>query len=273
MKKYISLALLFILSLTGFSQEEIRVTRDVVYGHKAGMALTYDVFQSVDKANGAGIIHLVSGGWSSRYTIPDSMMVKYKSLLDEGDTVFSLRHGSTPQFSILEMVEDAISGAWHIYDNCSGFNVDSTRLGIYGGSSGGQLALMAGLTGEKHPVNAIVAFFAPAELRNVPDMLKVMIPALNLDTAQAATVSPILFATPDDPPTLLIHGTSDFMVAPWQSENMYKALQENHVVSKLILYDGMTHGNSFGAKGDFYEKANAEMIGWFNEHLRNKKQP
>ena len=273
MKKYLFIASLCFLSVAAISQEGVKITKDVVYGHKAGMALTYDVFQPVGNPNGAGIIHLLSGGWSSRYTIPDSMMVKYKSLIDEGYTIFSLRHGSSPQFTIPEMVEDVMSGTWHIHDNCNEFGIDSVRLGIYGGSSGGQLALMAGLSGNRHPVSAIVAFFAPAELRNIPDMIKAMIPALDFDTAQAAAISPILFASPDDPPTLLIHGTSDFVVAPWQSQNMYKALQDNQVVSKLIMYEGMMHGNSFGAKGDYYETANAEMIAWFNEYLQNKKQP
>lgn len=273
MKKYYSFIILFLLSIPGFTQESVKVTQDVVYGHKAGMALTYDVFQPDSGLNGAGIIHLVSGAWSSRYTIPDSMMIKYQSYLDEGYTIFSLRHSSSPQFTVPQIVEDVISGAWHVHDNCAAFGVDSSRLGIFGGSSGGQLALMAGLSGDRHPVNAIVAFFAPADLRNIPDMIKLMIPALNFDTAQASAISPVLLASPDDPPTLLIHGTADLLVGPWQSENMYKALQENQVESKLILYEGMPHGNSFGAKGEFYDKANAELIGWFDEHLRNNKQP
>jgi acetyl esterase/lipase len=243
----------------------------VVYGHKAGMALTYDVFIPVDSANGAGIIHVVSGGWNSRYFPPDTVAVNYQPFLDLGYTVFSLRHGSNPQFSIPEAVSDVMSGTWHIHDHCGRFQVDSSRLGIFGGSSGGQLSLMAGLSGEKHPVSAIVAFFAPADLRNIPDFIKAMIPALAFDSTQAETVSPVLFASPDDPPTLLIHGTSDFVVAPWQSENMYAALQENNVVSKLVVYEGMMHGNSYGGKGKFYEMGNREMLDWFATHLLNAR--
>lgn len=273
MKKYLFIVTLYLLAVPGFSQETARITKDVVYGHKAGMALTYDVFQPSSGSNGAGIIHLVSGAWSSKYTEPDSMKVKYKSYLDEGYTIFSVRHSSSPYFTVPEIVEDVIEAAWHVHDHSAEFGVDSARLGIYGGSSGGQLSLMAGLSGERHPVSAIVAFFAPADLRNLPEMIRIMIPALDFDTAQAAAISPVLFASPDDPPTLLIHGTADFLVGPWQSENMYKALQDNRVVSELILYEGMPHGNSFGAKGDYFDKANTEMINWFDEYLRNKKQP
>ena len=40
----------------------ITITPDVVYGHKMGMALTFDVLRPVN-ANGAGVMYMVSGGW------------------------------------------------------------------------------------------------------------------------------------------------------------------------------------------------------------------
>ena len=242
----------------------------MVYGHKAGMALTYDVFRPLDSANGAGIIHVVSGGWNSRYNPPDSVVANYEPLLDAGFTVFALRHGSSPQFKIPETVDDILLGAWSIRDNAAMFGVDSTRLGIFGGSSGGQLALMAGLSGARHPVSAIVAFYAPADLRHIPDFLKAMMPALDFDTTLAAAVSPVLFASPDDPPTLLIHGDKDYVVQLWQSEKMYDALQANNVESRLIVYEGMMHGNSYGPIGRYKEDAAREMTGWFQDHLLNK---
>lgn len=258
------------------AQDNYKVYPDVVYGHKAGMALTYDVFRPIDSANGAGIIHVVSGGWNSRYNPPDSVVTNYQPFLDAGFTVFALRHGSSPQFNIPETVDDIILGSWNIHDNAGRFGVDSARLGIFGGSSGGQLALMAGLSGTRHPVSAIVAFFAPADLRGIPDFLKAMMPALDFDSTLAAGVSPVLFASPDDPPTLLIHGDKDYVVPSWQSEKMYAALQASNVDSKLIVYKGMMHGNLYGAKGKYHEEATREMIGWFQDHLlkkNNKETP
>jgi acetyl esterase/lipase len=265
-------AIFFLFASISNAQQNYRVIPDVVYGHKAGLALTYDVFQPVDSANGAGIIHIVSGSWNSRYNPPDSVVINYQPFLDAGFTVFALRHGSNPQFTLPEAVDDVILGSWNIHLQSSKFGVDSAKLGIFGGSSGGQLALMAGLSGDRHPVSAIVAFFAPSDLRGIPDFLKVMIPALDFDSTLAAGVSPVLFASPDDPPTLLIHGDKDFVVQPWQSERMYEALQKNQVVSKLIIYEGMMHGNSYGAKGKYYNEATGEMIGWFLHYLAGIKK-
>jgi len=252
------------------AQTNYKIYPDVVYGHQAGMALTYDVILPLDSANGAGIIHVISGGWNSRYNPPDSVVENYKLLLDAGFTIFTLRHGSSPNFTIPEMVEDIELGTWNIHDHATQFGVDSTRLGIFGGSSGGQLALMAGLSGDRHPVGAIVALFAPSDLRGIPDFLKAMMPALDLDSTLAASVSPILFASPDDPPVLLIHGDRDYVVPLWQSEKMYDALQANKVESKLIVYKGMMHGNSYGPAGKYKADATVEMISWFQDHLLNK---
>ena len=50
-------------------------------------------------------------------------------------------------------------------------------------------------------------------------------PALNFEKEKAADISPILFVTPDDPPTLLIHGDQDRTVPIEHSERMIKALK------------------------------------------------
>ena len=43
---------------------DVSVTPDVVYGHKYGMALTFDALRPADP-NGAGILRMESGGWRS----------------------------------------------------------------------------------------------------------------------------------------------------------------------------------------------------------------
>ena len=53
-----------------FAEENTR-TRDVVYGHKFGMALTLDVLKPA-KPNGAGVIFMVSGGFNSDIAAVDA---------------------------------------------------------------------------------------------------------------------------------------------------------------------------------------------------------
>ena len=86
----------FVLTTVAFSQtntmETVKRTSDVIYGRKAGMALTLDVFEPAHK-NGAGIIFLVSGGWASSHD--DLSMVHvtpevYSIYLARGYTVFAV---------------------------------------------------------------------------------------------------------------------------------------------------------------------------------------
>ena len=42
------------------------ITTDVVYGHKAGMALTFDIYRPA-MPNGSAVISVLSGGWRSTW--------------------------------------------------------------------------------------------------------------------------------------------------------------------------------------------------------------
>src|SRR5205085_1705683 len=102
-------------------------------------------------------------------------------------------------------------------------DVDPERLGVYGGSAGGHLSLMLGTASDAGDPNgrdeiartsdrvaAVVAYFPPVDIREFGSAVAIAaFPALDFDRSLAASISPILFVTPDDPPTLLIHGDAD----------------------------------------------------------------
>src|SRR5262245_30141670 len=77
---------------------EVEIIPDVVYGHKDGLALTFDVLKPKTGANGAAVIFMVSGGWVSTYTPPQQAAVRFQELLDKGFTVITVRHGSSPKY-------------------------------------------------------------------------------------------------------------------------------------------------------------------------------
>jgi acetyl esterase/lipase len=264
-----SFLLLLSISLAAVTARpaEYSLFPDVIYGRKAGMALTYDVLRPDSAFNGAGIIHIVSGGWRSEYLPPDSVDFNYFPFLDRGYTVFIVRHGSAPLFKVPDAVDDIQSALDHIMTHAGSYSVDKHRLGIYGGSAGGQLALMAGTARDEDRPAAVVAFFPPTDLTRFPAFMAKMFPAMDFDAAMVPAVSPINYVSPGDSPTLLIHGDLDLIVPMKQSELMYDALEANGVPARLVLYGGMGHGNSYGGKGRYYEKGLAEMLGWFDAFL------
>lgn len=281
LKLRILTGMLVLVGGLGAASAEVEITPDVVYGHKHGLAMTFDVFTPAEP-NGAGVLFMVSGGWYSVWAPPEKAAANYAPLTDAGFTVFAVRHGSSPKFSIPEAVEDVRRSVRYIRHNAETFGIDPDRLGVYGYSAGGHLSLVLGTASdegdskaadavlkESDRVQAVVAFVAPTDLQIMvwaaPDHLPAYdrFPALNLDLEQAKAHSPLEHVTPDDPPTLLVVGAKDELVPMSHSENIHKAFQEQKVASDLVVFDEAGHG--FGPKDG--AKASAEMVKWFQEHL------
>ena len=118
-------------------------TEDVIYGRKFGTALTLDVFQPAN-ANGYGIAMMVSGGWFSSHAAINPAF--FQPLLNRGYTVFAVVHGSQPKFNITEIVPDIHRAIRFIRYNAAKYGVKPDKLGITGGSAGGHLSLMMGVS-------------------------------------------------------------------------------------------------------------------------------
>jgi acetyl esterase/lipase len=283
-------SLLFVLMLSSpqaVTAANVEITPDVVYGHKAGLAMTFDVFTPTEKANGAGVLFMVSGGWYSSWRPPEQAQQFFKPLTDRGFVVFAVRHGSSPQFTIAEAVADVRRSVRFIRHHADRFHVDPGRLGVYGISAGGHLSLMLGTTADegdpnaKDPilrtsdrVQAVVAVVAPTDLRIMAPGAKDRLPAyerfpaLNIDMKAAEQNSPLVHVTPDDAPTLLLAGDADTLVPILHSRTIRTALDEKKVPCRIVEFPGAGHG--FG--GEDLKKATAEMVAWFEERLAAKPE-
>jgi len=268
------------------NETKYKITPDVIYGHKAGMALTFDVIRPKEP-NGAGVLFMVSGGWVSMWVPPEVFvadqpflaMTHFRDLLDRGYTLFIVRHGSSPQFKVPEAVADVQRAVRYIRQQAKEFDVDPDRLGVCGGSAGGHLSLMLGTASDEGKkdskdeveqgsdrVAAIVAYFPPVDLRQwVGDK---RFPALHFDEKLAESVSPLLFVTKDDPPTLLIHGDKDDLVKLDNSERILEAFKKEGVTADLVVIEGAGHG----FLGDNGKRASDALVAWFDKYLTKSKE-
>jgi acetyl esterase/lipase len=302
---FIALAVVSLASLGAFCQsvsmrDNIKQTSDVIYGRKAGMALTLDVFEPAKK-NGAAIVYIVSGGWLSSHD--DTTMVHvtpdvYKPFLERGYTVFAVVHGSQPYFPIPDEVLDIHRAVRYIRYHADQYGVDRNRFGILGSSSGGQLTLMIATQGgpgpadapdpidrESSAVQAVGCFFPPTDFLNwgAPGMDAVgrgpMSPLVGAFGTMASTeagrqvmgrqISPIYFMTPKLPPVLIIHGDADVVVPLQQSEIFAaKAKEIGAPEVKIIMRKGKGHGwpDYWRSKEDVDAFAD-----WLDLHLKNSQ--
>lgn len=258
--------------------------RDVIYGHRDGMALTYDVFKPVKGANGALVVNMVSAGWRSSWAPPEERQARYQALIDKGFTVVALYHSSAPRFQVPDAVTDVRLGLRHIKAHAADYGADPRRIGVWGASAGGHLALVAGLMADDgdpaaaHPlersgnrVAAVVAYFPPTDLA-VLLQGRPKVGPIAFDDKLFASVSPIHSVDARDPPTLMLHGDADRGVPPAQSEIMKAALDKAGVENRLTMYPGADH--DFYVKGDpaktdaYATDAMTAMVAWFEGHLK-----
>jgi acetyl esterase/lipase len=280
----------------GFSRQE-----DVIYGRKHGTALTLDILRPKEKTNGVGIIFVVSGGWYSSHPA-DGGAGRTKDLLARGYTVFSVVHGSQPKFSIPEIFEDLNRAVRFIRAHAKEYGIDPGQLGITGGSAGGHLSLLQGMAGSvgkpdaKDPIDrlssrvqAVACFYPPTDFLNYgkpgEDAIgrgilwnfsgafgfqeydpywRKLIPVTDEQKIReiGAAISPITHVTPDDPPTLIIHGDKDWLVPIQQAEGIVAKLKQAGVEAKLVVKPGADHGWPDMAP-DY-----ALIADWFDSHLK-----
>ena len=260
------------------ADDDVKIIPDVVYGHKHGMALTFDVFKPKN-ANGAGVLYMVSGGWFSRWIPPEQAIGRFQPLLSEGFTVFAVRHGSAPKYVIPEAISDVRRSLRFVRLNAQKYGIDPDRLGVTGGSAGGHLSLMLGTTADEgdpdakdevlrtgNRAAAVVAYFPPTDVRpwvGEGTPLATMFPALRFDSKKGPDCSPILHVTADDAPTLLVHGDKDSLVTLDHSEKMLGELKKQKVPCELLVIKGAGHGFG-GADG---KRASDATVAWFKKHL------
>ncbi len=282
-KQLLTFLLAILVTVAAHSaRAEVTITPDIVYGHKLGLAMTCDVFTPTENANGAAVLFMVSGGWYSNWAPPEQTQHMFTPLTSRGFTVFAVRHGSSPKFSIPEAVADVRRSVRFIRLNSERFKIDPNRIGVYGMSAGGHLSLMLGTASDegsadaKDPVervsdrvNAVVAYVAPTDLRimvkDAPDRLPAYarFPALELDMQSAEAHSPLVHVTADDAPTLLLAGDADDLVPIQHSRNIQSAFEKANVTSRLVEFKGAGHG----FQGEDLTKAAEEMVAWFETHL------
>lgn len=299
-----------VISATGFAADNPSFTRehDVIYGRSYGASLTMDVFKPRAPANGIGVILVVSGAYISNLDQINPRIAEVVPFTDRGFTVFGVLHRSQPRYAVPEMLEDLNRSVRYIRHHAKSYGIDPNRLGIYGASSGGHLALMQAMAGDagkpnaRDPIDRVSSRVqAVGVLRPPTDLLNFGGPGIRrygtnpLARVQSAfdfleqdskskrfslvtdpakidaigrAVSPIAHVTPDDPPTLIIHGDRDTTVPFQQAEVLVARLREVGVEAKLIPKPGIGHGTFPKQERDI-----AVIAEWFETHLLKRGGP
>jgi dienelactone hydrolase len=173
--------------------------------------------------------------------------------------------------------------------NAAKYDVDLDAIGATGGSAGGHLALMLGLTGGlksfegtggnrefSSAVQAVVDYYGPTDFtrsygKSVDAHL--VLPLwlggdLDHERRTHIAASPLYYVTPLAAPVLAVHGTEDRYVEHAQSVWLIEKMKAAGAAAELVTLTGAGHG----FRGADAERAETSMVEWFDRYLRPKDQ-
>jgi acetyl esterase/lipase len=227
------------------------------------------------------VVWVHGGGWSggSRLPIPSSAT----RLLPRGYAVASIDYRLSGQAIWPAQIQDCKAAIRYLRANAATYGLDPDRIGVMGSSAGGHLVAalatmgdvgattsgsfvvdlegsVGAFLGTSSRVQAAVDLFGPMNMLFANDFpgfdhdallspeSRLLGAALQTVPERWATVDPVSFLSPDDPPILALHGTDDTTVPFQQSEQLLAAAAAiGHDVALFAVQDNGHGGPGFSA--------------------------
>ncbi len=265
--------------------------RDVAYVTNGHDQQKLDLFVPEKAAGPTPLIVWIHGGaWVSGDKADNPPL--RRGYVQRGYAVASLNYRLSGVAIFPAQIEDCKTAIRWLRAHAKEYNIDPSRIGVWGGSAGGHLVALLGTTGDlrdfdvgehldqSSAVQAVGDYFGPTDfvqmdahavkdarlIHDTPQSPESrLIGGPIQDPANAAKVqraNPITFVTKGDAPFVIVHGDQDPLVPHHQSDLLYMALKEAGVPVRFHTIKGGGHGVGFGGKDV------AEMVAaFFDLHL------
>lgn len=201
---------------------------DLAYGRHPQQRL--DVWAAADAGPDAPVLVQVhGGGWTSgdkRVSAAPLMA----HLVERGWVCVTVNYRLAPAHRLPDQIDDVRAALDWVVGHIAQYGGDPGFVAITGGSAGGHLASLAAVTGA--PVVAAVPFYGVHDFSVDEHGLHDLLRKTAIGTPFAddpdlwRSLSPLHRAGPDAPPFLLVHGTTDTIVAVGQSRRFAARLRE-----------------------------------------------
>lgn len=245
----------------------VTASTDIVFSTIPGYRpITLDLYRATSASSPQPlVIYIHGGGWMNGHTRQSGAFSDFPAVLADlaarGYVVASLEYRLSREAPFPAAIDDVRTAIRFLKANAAPYGIDAGRVGVWGGSAGGQLAALAALDCGAAPAGADKANatqsdcvqagvgwygvydFATMPKSNIPqaenaylDCEKVSCPADRI-----AAASPAAHVDRKDPPMLLIHGTEDRVVPVSQSQELAAKLKAAYVPVTLDIIAGVGH--------------------------------
>jgi len=269
---------------------------DVVYDERDGETLCLQILLPLEAPFPFGqppkkrplIVYVPGSAW--RRQMPKMMIAPMMKYCRHGFAVAIVQYRPSDVAPFPAQIEDAKTAIRFMRKNAERYQIDPERVILFGDSSGGHTAVLAGITGDglldngaygeySCKVNCIVDFFGPtdiARMNGYPSMMDHVSPDSpegmflggvnvleNLDLAEKTTPMYYLSREKAVPPILILHGDRDELVPFNQSVRLYEKLRELGKEVEMYKLLGATHG-----VGGFHgEQARRTVVEFINRYI------
>lgn len=266
---FTTLLLVTFISSCKKDDEDKSVTMfDVSYGSNAQQKM--DVYLPGDRSTTSTKVMILihGGGWNSGDKSDFNAYVDSLKRREPSYAIFNINYRLASAPNLFPAQEQDVKAAVEfIYNKRSEYRI-SDKFVLVGASAGAHLALLQAYK-YSAPVTpkAIIDFFGPTDLvemfNNPPNQL---VPSLlasvtggtptSMNTLYTQS-SPINFVTAQSPPTIILHGGADIIVAPSQSLQLNVKLSTSGVTREYIVYPSEGHGWIGANLSDSFNKIQA----------------
>jgi len=244
--------------------DSVSLEANIPYGEYKETVL--DVYQpkaaSSQKRPGVIVIH--GGGWVGG-TKDDYGVRVCSRYVEKGFVCASVEYRLAKVATAPAAVTDVLNAARWFDKNANKYRVDTRRIVVTGGSAGGHLSLMVGMTpgsaklGPRAKVEAVVNFYGITDVADQlsgphrQDYAVTWVPEQQGRLDLAARVSPMTYVRKGLPPILTIHGDADETVPYEHGVKLTKALRDAGGDAELVNVPQGKHGFPKAKEDEIYE--------------------
>jgi len=236
------------------------IQQDIIYSSKDGADLKLDIhYPQLVTGPIPTLVYVHGGAWIQGDKEEGAGTVDIPALLEAGFAVVAVNYRLAPQHKFPAMIEDVKCAIRFLRANADRYGLATEKIGAYGGSAGGHLVSLLGVTdssagwdsGEyaeySSHVQAVVDMFGPTNLTGpflaeAPVRCEDVFGTCNVNDPVLRDASPVTWVSADDPPFLILHGDKDEVVPLSQSEALYEHLRDAGVEVTLVVVKNGQHG-------------------------------
>ncbi len=261
---WLLLASLALCGCANWHPVTVKALHDVEYAGVNGQSLRLDLYEPKTIPDQVPVLVWIHGGaWNrgSKDFCPIAFMAAQRL------AIVSIDYRLAPGATFPAQLCDCKGAIRWLRAHASQYQLDPDRIGVFGASAGGHLALLLAATADdpwlegdvggnlaySSRVQCVCAFYPPTDLNRLvtnpadrkdphSDVGKLLGGPVADNVAKANVASPLFYVNKTCAPVFLMHGGNDTLVPPEQSRLMYRALKQSGVEAQLEIIPNQGHG-------------------------------